>query len=387
MKNKVFLWTLILIIGLSINGYALTQSDVPAIYSNIIVKNGKPFVKKGSKLLSLVPHQDIPDYSLSQLRGNPVGTKKGFLLDFSDLKVSRSPEKGKLFYSLINMEDSRFPVPHYRFLAHINKSAKAEIIMKKLKGKFDLSNSEDDSIFDPNPKIPGDYPAYSENVYHYSWDNVAMIVLNSQYTPSLPYPSEVGGNVWGYIMENQLKWLKKTLDKYESDPAIDHVFVTQHTPVFPNGGHVKGFKSMWFNGENIKPKINGIDMDIIPGGIEMRDRFLKLLLDHSKVKAILVGDEHNYSKLLIKHGMPLYDKNKYVPKVPLAINRNLWHLCAGSAGAPYYSYEEAVWNKGYPEDKTYLKKITPQHAVAFFHINGKKLTLEVINPLTLEKIE
>ena len=26
----------------------------------------------------------------------------------------------------------------------------------------------------------------------------------------------------------------------EEDENIDHIFVTQHTPAFPNGGHVQG---------------------------------------------------------------------------------------------------------------------------------------------------
>ncbi len=41
--------------------------------------------------------------------------------------------------------------------------------------------SEDGSFLDPNPNRADDFPTYKENVYYYTWDNVAMVVLNSQY--------------------------------------------------------------------------------------------------------------------------------------------------------------------------------------------------------------
>ena len=58
----------------------------------------------------------------------------------------------------------------------------------------------------------------------------------------------MGGNIHGYVIDNQLKWLKETLGKLEKDNHIDHVFVTIHTPFFPSGGHV--YDDMWYNGNN-----------------------------------------------------------------------------------------------------------------------------------------
>ena len=253
--------------------------------------------------------------------------------------------------------------------------------------------SEDDSFYDPNPHKGGDFPTYKENVYYYTWDNVAMVVLNSQYaySASLPEDSTVGGNLWGYIMDNQLDWLESTLAALQNDPDIDHIFITHHTPVFPNGGHVNSYESMWMQGENLTPVIRGTAppefLEQGKGSIDRRDAYLRMLLDHSKVKAILMGDEHNYSRLLITPGMPIYDKEKYHPLPPLMIDRDLWHITVGSGGAPYYARESAPWNENYPSDTRYLKAFTPQHAVAFFHVHGRSLKLEVVNPDTLDRIE
>ncbi|MEO1448070.1 MAG: hypothetical protein AAFV07_00995 [Bacteroidota bacterium] len=40
--------------------------------------------------------------------------------------------------------------------------------------------SEDGAAYDPRPKKP-DFPSYKENVYHYRYDNVAVVVMNSDY--------------------------------------------------------------------------------------------------------------------------------------------------------------------------------------------------------------
>jgi 3',5'-cyclic AMP phosphodiesterase CpdA len=203
--------------------------------------------------------------------------------------------------------------------------------------------------------------------------------------------SLAGGTLWGYIMDNQLEWLKSTLATLQADSNIDHIFVTHHTPAFPNGGHVNHYNSMWMKGENHTPIINGTPvkkfLDDGKGSLDRRDEYIRTLLPHTKVKAILVGDEHNYSRLLIKPGMPVYKKVGYRPDNPLTITRNLWHITVGSAGAPYYAKESAPWNQHYPQDTEYLKFFSPQHAVAFFHVHGPSLKLEVVNPDTLDRIE
>ena len=631
---------------------AFTPADVPAVYDNIIVEDGQPVVvgKKGKYYLH--PGQATPDYTVAMLAGNPEGTNDGFEFSFQDHRASETLSGGTLFYSLWDPEEGRYPMPHYRFAAPIDRQGRARINMDTLRGRYDISgwektgqgilyyrlsddkraftdgvgtivyegkfffttkpftvglsitagpwvanvthdsaviafetnektiaritaagktfldaitttrheikltdlpaaqnirytvqagrhtesysfttaprpgtrskfifayttdcresipsgeramagvnayimrkvmaltaaknaaflqftgdtmsgydanvpmqlvkyaafqrtilpwashipvytgmgnheviefvwddnsqygitcdrfpfatdsaeavfadvfvnpengpSSEDGSFCDPNPERAGDFPTYKENVYYYTWDNVAMVVLNSQYlySPSLPHNELVGGNLWGYIMDNQLKWLKSTLATLQTDADIDHIFVTHHTPAFPNGGHVSHYNSMWMKGENLTPIIKGTPakkfIDDGKGSLDRRDEYLRTLLNHAKVKAILVGDEHNYSRLLIKPGMPIYDPKGYRPAEPLKITRSLWHITVGSAGAPYYATESAPWNKNYPQDTAYLKFFSPQHAVAFFHIHGPSLKLEVVNPDTLDRIE
>jgi len=50
---------------------------------------------------------------------------------------------------------------------------------------------------------------------------------------------------WGELshglpfMDNQAQWMKDELAKSSGKTRYDHVFVTFHTPMFPNGGHVQ----------------------------------------------------------------------------------------------------------------------------------------------------
>ncbi len=239
-------------------------------------------------------------------------------------------------------------------------------------------HSEDGSKYDPNPdKI--DFPSYNENVYYYVYGNVAMVVLNSDYwySPSvkngIPGP---GGGLHGYIMDNQLKWLKKTLKKLDSDNRIDHIFVTQHTPVLPNGGHL--FNAMWYYGNNERrPYVAGKPVD--EGVIERRDEYLDIVVNQSKkVRAILTGDEHNYHRTLIEPGTDIYPKNWDMKKIK--ITRKLYQINNGAAGAPYYAQEKVPWT-------SHVKCFSTQNALVLFHVNGKKVHVVVRNPDTLELIE
>jgi hypothetical protein len=236
--------------------------------------------------------------------------------------------------------------------------------------------SEDGSKYDPSEDI--DFPSYKENVYYYTYDNVAMIVLNSDYwyAPSLREDTTSDGNLHGYLMDNQMKWLSKTLQMLEKDGNIDHVFVTLHTPVFPNGGHAKD--DMWYHGNNRhRARIAGESVE--DGVIERRDAFLDEMVNKSsKVVAVLCGDEHNYSRLRINDDMPRYLEDYKPEKVKL--NREIWQITNGAAGAPYYSQEDLIWSDN-------VEKFSAQYALVLFHIDGKSVEVEVINPDTLEEIE
>ncbi len=282
-------------------------------------------------------------------------------------------------FSYIWVDGSEYGINVDRF-PYTSQSAE-QIFAEEFVHPLNGPDGEDGSKLDPNPDKQ-DFPSYKENVYYYTYNNVAMVVLNSNYWYSSSVQHRVnylGGNPHGYVMGNQLKWINETLDKLEKDENIDFVFATIHTPAFPNGGHLSS--DMWYSGTNdVRPWIAG--KPIKTGIIERRDELWKALMDHPKVFALLTGDEHNYNRLLIKDGVDIY--GDYDPKAnghkKIAITRPVWQIHNGAAGSPYASKEQAPWSE-------FDENFTTQNAVILFHVDGKKITLEVINPDTLGKID
>ncbi len=239
--------------------------------------------------------------------------------------------------------------------------------------------SEDNTSLDPDLNTT-DFPSYKENVYSYTYGNTAMIVLNSDYfyAPSMSDRKFTSGNIHGYIMDKQLEWFKNEVKKYTEDKDIDHIFVTVHTPLFPNGGH--GGQDMWYNGNNEQRAIvNGKEAE--KGIIERRDELLEIMMKSPKVRAILTGDEHNYNRMLITKDLELYpkdwDKEKITDKDYF---REIWQINDGAGGAPYYAQEKLPWSQA-------VKGFTTQNALVFFKIEGDSVEMEVINPDTLDTID
>jgi len=236
--------------------------------------------------------------------------------------------------------------------------------------------SEDGSKYDPDDATI-DFPSYKESVFYYIYDNVAMVVLNSNYwyIPNHEQVKVTGGNIHGYIMDNQMAWMKTTLEQLDNDETIDHVFVTVHTPFFPNGGHIKD--DMWYSGNNSpRPVIAGKAVD--KGIIERRDELLDIIINQTKkTKAILTGDEHNYARTRLNSKTKL---NRTISGEKLSLNREIWQINNGAAGAPYYAQEKTPWSKS-------VEGFTTQNALVFFHVDGDKIQVEVFNPVTLEKFD
>jgi len=237
--------------------------------------------------------------------------------------------------------------------------------------------SEDGASYDPDPKKT-DFPSYKESVFYYLYDNIAVVVLNSDYlyASSTAFIRQTSGNLHGYILDIQLEWLASTLQVLEADERIDHIFVTQHTPAFPNGGHVGD--DMWYSGNNqYRPYIGGRPLP--KGIIERRDEYLDLLINKSnKVLAIFTGDEHNYNRLRVSADMTIYPDMYFGEKIE--IGREIWQINNGAAGAPYYAQEETPWSE-------HVQGFTTQNALVLIHVDGKKVSIEVINPDTLELID
>lgn len=237
--------------------------------------------------------------------------------------------------------------------------------------------SEDGAPYDPNPNQQ-DFPPYKETVFDYVYGNTAVIVLNSNYlyAPNSRAIDKTSGGLHAYIMDNQLRWLEKRIKKYEKNKKIHHIFVTQHTPFFPNGGHTKD--DMWYGGNNaFRPYIASKPLKY--GIIERRDQLLDILVNKSKkVRAILTGDEHNYARTKISPKTNIYPKNW--DKKKLKLSRSIYQINNGAAGAPYYAQEKTPWTP-------YVSNFSTQNALVLFHVKGKRISMEVINPDTLEAVD
>jgi 3',5'-cyclic AMP phosphodiesterase CpdA len=236
--------------------------------------------------------------------------------------------------------------------------------------------SEDGSAPDPDPKAI-DFPSYRRNVYWYQHDNMAMVVLNSDYwfAPSVAHTPQSGGNLHGYLMDRQMAWLERTLTALERNTSVDHVFITVHTPVFPNGGHVGD--AMWYSGNNVpRPTVAGTP--VAKGIIERRDELLTLIQGHPKVLAVLTGDEHNYNRMRLNATVPIYPKGWDKPRVTL--KRPFFQINNGAAGAPYYAQEVTPWSAS-------VRGFSSQHAICLFYVEGLRVRLQTVNPETLEVLD
>ncbi len=240
-----------------------------------------------------------------------------------------------------------------------------------------LTGSEDGMSYDPNPETV-DFPKYDETVFHYTYGNVAVVVLNSNYwyaTNKSAIDATSGGQ-HAYIMDRQLEWFRETILALEEDDQIDHVFVTQHTPCFPNGGHVKD--DMWYHGNNeVRTWVAGKPLE--QGILERRDELLELMINKSsKVRAILTGDEHNYCKTEISPGTEIYPEDW--DKERVEISRTIWQINNGAAGAPYYAQEETPWTEQ-------TSGFTTQNALVLIDVEGDRMSVRVLNPDTLEEVD
>jgi len=236
--------------------------------------------------------------------------------------------------------------------------------------------SEDGAVYDPNP-LAVDFPSYRETVYSFTYDNAAVVVLNSNYwySPTMGSVPELEGNPHGYLMDNQMAWLAATLAGLQKHAAIDHVFVTLHTPIFPNGGHVSD--DMWYRGSNtMRPRVAG--KPVAKGIIDRRDELLALIQRHPKVVAVLTGDEHNYNRLRLDQLVPIYPDGWTGPR--LTLRRPFYQINNGAAGAPYYAQEQTPWS-------AFVKGFSTQHALCLLHVEGPRVRLEVVNPETLEVLD
>ncbi len=135
---------------------------------------------------------------------------------------------------------------------------------------------------------------------------------------------------------------------------------------------------MWYGGEN-GYRATVARKRVSKGIIERRDELLDVIVNKSeKTKAILTGDEHNYARTKIGPETKIYPKKYFAEKIELT--REIWQINNGAAGAPYYAQEKTPWSD-------FVEGFTTQNALVIFNVNGKNLTMKVLNPDTLEEVD
>ena len=198
-------------------------------------------------------------------------------------------------------------------------------------------------------------PPYKESVYHVDYGNCRLVMMNSNYWVSA-LPEKYGGNLEGYILDDQLAWLLDLFRQTKADDSIDHLFIFAQEPLFPVGWQSN--TGMWYNGGD--PEQNGgWDRSYIS---ERRDVIWNAFISTGKAVAGNFGDEHNFSRTLITN-----DRNGDPYPKPV------WQLITGGAGAPFAAVEPGMpWSDG-------LKKHSAQMHFALYKVDGKQVFLEVYN--------
>ena len=64
----------------------------------------------------------------------------------------------------------------------------------------------------------------------------------------------------------------------------------------------------------------------------------------------------------------------------MELKRSIYQINNGAAGAPYYSQEVTPWTSS-------TSGFTTQNALVLFHVDGKAINMEVINPDTLDEVD
>ena len=295
---------------------------------------------------------------------------------------------------------SRYPfysvMGNHESLLRVFSDGKKQISLDRW--PYDLDSSESlfaANFFNPvNGPVTTDNrrPSYKENVFSFTYGNIKFIGFNNNYWYSSD-PQNFGGSPEGYIMNDQLNWIKEELKKADTDDNIKYTILFGQEPIFPNGGHVSD--AMWYKGNNnIKAYTyrNGRLEGETKGIIDVRNEFVEAVTASKKVAAVLTSDEHSYHKMLLTKNVPIGipskdDKNgngiiceQNETCSPLNIKYSTWFITSGGAGAPYYSEESTPWN-------TYLKnmgdsnnyKYSSQYNILIFEEVGGRLVLTVQN--------
>ncbi|GAB4370229.1 MAG: hypothetical protein Kow0042_12350 [Calditrichia bacterium] len=234
---------------------------------------------------------------------------------------------------------------------------------------------------------PGAYPGaptYSENVYAFTYGAVRVIVFNNNYwwTSHRQIP-EFGGSPEGYILPNQMEWIRDQVRAADEDPRVKYILLMGHEPVFPNGGHVKD--AMWHYGNNtVRAYMADAGGNLRPfpqGIIEVRNEFWRIVSSSPKTVAVLGSDEHAYHRTVITDKTPVgvfprddLNKNSILDEGQFSPDEQFryptWFIVSGGAGAPYYVQEKVPWSD-------WVKFYSSHYNFLIFRAYADRVKLEV----------
>ncbi len=248
-------------------------------------------------------------------------------------------------------------------------------------------------------------PPYRETVYSFTYGDVKIIVFNNNYwwTSHNRIP-DVGGSPEGYILPNQMEWIREEVRKGDENPAIRYILLMAQEAVFPNGGHVSD--AMWYNGNNRMraaiAKDSATVEEFSKGIVEVRNEFWEIVSGSRKVAAVLGSDEHAYHRTLITDQTPvgIYPQDDLDGNGKLddgrfsadpAFEHPAWYIVSGGAGAPYYVQEKTPWQnwvKTYSSHYNYLilKSYPDRISLEVYNLTGQLLDREE-NLMTVKKKE
>lgn len=216
----------------------------------------------------------------------------------------------------------------------------------------------------PENEGPGS-PPYRENVYYFDYGHARFFVLNNNYWWS-NNPHCDGGNLEGYILPQQIDWLRRGVAKADQDERIRLLFFAAQEPPFPNGGHTGD--AMWYKGGDTNGDGHVDDRDIKI--VENRNEMWEIISSSPKSVAFIAGDEHAYSRLQIDDRTNVGHKRKTQGN-DAVFKHPIWQVTAGGAGAPWYDKElDLPWSSALAAHST-------QPHYAFFRVHGESVVLEV----------
>jgi hypothetical protein len=225
-----------------------------------------------------------------------------------------------------------------------------------------------------NGPDPADFrrPTYMENVYSFHWGPVLFIAFNNNYwwTSNQHVPA-FGGNPEGYMLDDQLTWIEKTLAAATKDHLGD---------------------AMWWNGNNNIRAFHRKGDKVVamgPGIIEVRNRFWRAVATCPKSAVVLVGDEHAYVRTRIDAttpvGIPAKDDtngdgrlDRFSPNPEFT--HPTWQVTAGNCGAPHYNRQKTPWE---------VQKFSSQPGYCLFRTDGGtiSMTAYTITGQTMDRVD